>query len=781
MLGWYARWMVRLRWFVVAFWVAVTGASVLALPAIGHAGNDLNQLVSADNPAIASELRSYEAFGFPLLSRVAVVQRNPDGLSAAAQLKAVMRARAVSAGSYPDVKPIAAAVPVMNTLGLLPGSRENGTTVITMLFTAPDVSFGDQLEAAQRFVANHYDAEDAVVGITGSVPARVEQGRIVQSSLPWLEVVTIAAVLLIVAFAFRSLIAPLLALTVAGVAVLLTLHVGGALAQRLDVAVPQETQPLLVALLLGVVTDYVVFYLSAVRAQLSAGADKLTAVERATSRFTPIIATAGATAAAGTGALIVAQSPAFRAFGPGMALAVGIGMVVSVTLVPALLAILGPLALWAPRRNAAGEPTEATDTPDTPPPGRRWAWLVTRPAFAVIALAVCGGGLVAAALPLRHLTLGVSFVESLPADHPARRAADEAQRGFARGILAPTELLVQGSDVAARPAELARLQQALGRVPGVAAVLGPADDAVAAERNIFNAPDGTAVRYLLVLSDEPLGARAIHALSGLQDALPGLVQAAGLTGVRTSLGGDTAIAKVVVDQTVHDLGRIAVAALVANLLFLMLFLRALIVPVSLLACSVLAIAATLGLTTWVFQDVLGGDGLTFYVPFAAAVLLMALGSDYNIFGIGPAWREARARPLREALALTLPQSARAIRIAGFTLAVSFGLLVLVPLRPFRELAFALSVGVLIDAFVVRSVVAPALLTVMESWNGSPLREADDDIPPSVAEFEDGAPPSVAEPADDAAPSVAEPEEVRQPGDLHDAQDGRTRVLDADRS
>jgi RND superfamily putative drug exporter len=755
MLGWYARWTVRLRWVVVAFWVAVTGVSVLGLPAIGHAGNDLNQLVSADNPAIASELRSFEAFGFPLLSRVAIVQRNPDGLPATVQLKAVMRARAVTEGTYPDVKPIAAAVPVMNTLGLLPGSRENGTTVITMLFTAPDVSFGDQLEAAQRFVANHYDDEDAVVGITGSIPARVEQGRIVQSSLPWLELVTVAAVLLIVAAAFRSLIAPLLALAVSGVAVLLTLHVGGALAQRLDVAVPQETQPLLVALLLGVVTDYVVFYLSAVRTELAAGSDKLVAVERATARFTPIIATAGATAAAGTGALIVAQSPAFRAFGPGMALAVGIGMVVSVTLVPALLAILGPLALWFPRRNPAPEPTEPADTP---PPGRRWAWLVTRPAFAVIALVVCGGGLVAAALPLRHITLGVSFVESLPADHPAHRAANEAERGFAKGILAPTELLVQGSDVAARSAELARLQQALARVPGVAAVLGPANDAVPEERNIFHSRDGTAVRYLLVLSDEPLGARAVHTVSSLEDALPGLVQAAGLTGVNTSLGGDTAIAKVVVDQTVHDLGRIAVAALVANLLFLMLFLRALIVPVALLACSVLAIAATLGLTTWVFQDGLGGDGLTFYVPFAAAVLLMALGSDYNIFGIGPAWREARGRPLREALALTLPQSARAIRIAGFTLAVTFGLLVLVPLRPFRELAFALSVGVLIDAFVVRSIVAPALLTVMESWNGSPIRPDDGDGPLSVAE----------------------PEEVRQPGDLHDPQDGRTRVLDTDR-
>jgi putative drug exporter of the RND superfamily len=114
------------------------------------------------------------------------------------------------------------------------------------------------------------------------------------------------------------------------------------------------------------------------------------------------------------------------------------------------------------------------------------------------------------------------------------------------------------------------------------------------------------------------------------------------------------------------------------------------------------------------------------VPFAAAVLLVALGSDYNIFGVGPAWKEARGRPLHDALAVTLPHSARAIRTAAVTLAVSFGLLVLVPLRPFQELAFALSVGVLIDAFIVRSLLAPALLSVMGSSAGWPGRRPPDE-------------------------------------------------------
>ncbi len=224
-----------------------------------------------------------------------------------------------------------------------------------------------------------------------------------------------------------------------------------------------------------------------------------------------------------------------------------------------------------------------------------------------------------------------------------------------------------------------------------------------------------------------------------------MLRAAGLDGTQTSLGGDTAIARVIVDQTVHDLGRIALAALVANLLFLMLFLRAFVAPIALLACSVLAIGATLGLTTWLFQDVLGADGLTFYVPFAASVLLVALGSDYNIFGIGPAWREARSRPLREALAITLPHSARAIRTAAITLAVSFGLLLIVPLRPFRELAFALSVGVLIDAFIVRSLLAPALLSVMSAETGPAPAE-----PPVAPEPLSKSPPVDAEAAAGAA-------------------------------
>ena len=167
---------------------------------------------------------------------------------------------------------------------------------------------------------------------------------------------------------------------------------------------------------------------------------------------------------------------------------------------------------------------------------------------------------------------------------------------------------------------------------------------------------------------------------------------------------------------------------------LAVFLRALVAPLVLLATSVLALAATLGVTTYLFQDLLGYDELTYYVPFAAAVLLVSLGSDYNVFVAGEIAREADRRPLREAVAVAAPRASRAIAVAGVVLAASFATLAIVPLRAFHELAFALAVGVLIDAFLVRSLLVPGLISLLGRvtfWPGrraSRIRPAASDVP-----------------------------------------------------
>jgi RND superfamily putative drug exporter len=156
------------------------------------------------------------------------------------------------------------------------------------------------------------------------------------------------------------------------------------------------------------------------------------------------------------------------------------------------------------------------------------------------------------------------------------------------------------------------------------------------------------------------------------------------------------------------------------------------------AASVLALAATMGLGVYVFQDLLGYGELTYYVPFVASVLLVALGSDYNVFLAGRIWQEARTRPLREAVAVGGARAASAITVAGIVLALSFAVLGLVPVRPFRELAFLMSVGLLIDAFLVRTLLVPSIIALVgpvSAWPGRlqqpQTREAPTTVPAPV--------------------------------------------------
>ncbi|MEU4428843.1 MMPL family transporter [Actinoplanes sp. NPDC024001] len=680
-------------------------------------GSGVEGLISLENPAIQTELASFARFKFPLLSRVAVVQHHPSGLTPLTQAEAVARAAAVTQGQYADAGPILGAIPLTNTAGLFPGSRERDTTILTLLFMPPNVGLGTQIAAAHRFVDNHFGPEDHVIGVTGTLPAQVEQGRVVSRSVHTAEIATLAAVLLIVAVAFRSAVAPFVALITAGTAALILLDVAGVLGWMLHVSVPPEVAPLLIALLLGVVTDYVVFYLVAMRRALAGGLDRRRAATRATEDTTTIVTVAGLTVAAGTGVLLVARFPLFHAFGPGMALAVLVGLLAATTLVPALMAILGPYLFWpgGHRRRLSVRHRAALARR-----GRRTRWLV-RPRNAAVILCAGTALLALAAVPVRDLSLGLSFVGSLPADNEVRQAADAARQGFADGIVSPTVVLVERPGVTRERDALARLQAMLAARPEVAGVVGPADQPLPDELGLVLSRDGAAARFLVVLETSPLGASGIAAVSALQKDLPGLLASAGLSGASAGVGGDSAVAADVMARTTADLKRIIVATLVVNLLMLVLFLRALIAPVLLLALNLLGLAATLGLSTWLFVDLLGDDGLTFYVPFAAAVLLVALGSDYNIFTVGRVWDEARRQPMRQALIIATPASSRAVTTAAVVLAVSFGLLFLIPLQPFQELAFTMAVGVLVDAVLIRSLLMPALLALLGPLSGWPSK------------------------------------------------------------
>ena len=701
---------VTFRWFVVLGWAAGLVVAAVWLPA-KSTNADLGGFAPPNSRAIATETASAKAFGFPLLSRTVLVQRDRDGLSQAAQQRAVERAVAVAKHTAGDVGPIAAVAPIVNAKGVIP-SREHDTTVLTFVFTKPGTSFGEEVAAAHRFGREHVNQpDDHLVGVTGTVPAQVAQTDLLYDHLPLLEAVTLVAVIGVVALKFRSIIAPLVALVTAAASYFVAVRVTNYAGRFVEGGAPDELKPLVLALVLGIVTDYAIFYLSSMRTGLEGGLDKVAAAKASAAQTGRIVLVAGIAVAAGSAAMLVAKSGFFRAFGPVLSLSVLTAVVVSLTLVPALMAIFGRALFW-PSRPRQRETSRVS---------RAAARVLTVRVVALVLGAACVVGLATLATDAGRLRLGVSFAASLPSDTEAHRAADAASAGFAPGVVAPTELLLQGRDLAGDRDKLDALGHAVEDQPGVAGVLSPSALPDEVVKGALVTKNGDAARLLVVFDQDPLGPRAISDLNHLSAAMPGLLDRAGLKGVRFGLAGDTAVSSELVAATNADLRRIAVAVLVVNLLLLMVFLRAVVAPVLLLACSVLALAASLGCLTLVFQDRLGHDGVAFYVPFAASVLLLSLGSDYNIYGVGHIWTRAKHTTLREAIAERVPETSGAITAAGITLAASFGMLAIVPLRQFRELAFVMGLGVLIDALVVRAVMVPALLSLLGSFSAWPRK------------------------------------------------------------
>jgi putative drug exporter of the RND superfamily len=727
----FARGVVGLRWALVPAWVAAAAANALFLPSLGSGEPlALGGLIPSDAPAIRVGQRETELFRPPLTADTVVVQRDPGGLSREAQARALARAVAVSQGTK-DPEGIAFALPIANTLGLFPGSRERGTTVLTYLFFGPEASLVERVREANVYAAQINRPDEALVGVTGPAPARYQQFLEIDSHLELVEIATVALILLVVGFTFRALGAPLVTLFAAGVAFIVSGGVIPWVGERLGVTVPEEVEPLVVALTLGIVTDYAVFYLSGYRRSLLEGLDRVEAARAATIRVTPIVATAGLIVVAGTAALLVGELEFFRAFGPALALTAAVSLVVSVTLVPALLALVGRRVFWPGVRAKQLERTSGDDF--SSPVREAGARFVSSLPVSVVLVVLCSGLLVLAASGLSDTKLAFRLISGLPADTEQRRAADAAGLGFVPGFLAPTVLLVEGRANGDRRAALAKLEAALGDEDGVAAVIGPREQLPQGPDDLFVTADESAARFVVIFEESPLGSDAVGDFRRLEDRIPELLSGAGLEGSESGLTGQTALASETVEAVVGSSLRVGAVVLAVNFLLLALFLRALVAPLYLLAASVASVAATLGLTNYVFQDLLGHSDLTYYIPFAAGVLLVSLGSDYNVYVVGRIWEELRVRPVREAIAVAIPRASKAISVAGIALALSFAVLAIVPLDAFRELAFMMSVGVLLETFLVRTLLIPALVSVFGRTSTWPGRIPRPPEPDEVAE------------------------------------------------
>lgn len=746
---------VALRWPIVLGWVAAVVLAVVFLPNLGQGAAPVDDIIPADSGALAAQAHAVALFGVPAGSDVAVVQRRVRGLTSADVRTHARLAGETNAAAAKGAASVRGVLPIVNQP--LPGARwnEKRTSVVDFLLLGPDANLQERDAAAKGYAQALRLAPGSTLGVTGAASARLAQFGHIEDVLPTVTIATIAVILLMSALYFRSLGAPLVTLATAGIAYVIAVRGAAWLSERAGVNVPREIEPLLVVLLLGLATDYCVFFMAEARRRMLAGATRLDAARGATARIGPTVLTAGLVVAACSAALLAGHLEFFRVFGPGLAFCALVVMLVSVTLVPALLAILGPRMFGRRVRQAEGSGVDrpvgsvALSPPGAPPSPRRERWrrrmagtlgavraarreaggggrvattarllprlLAARP-VALLLVVLVGAALGWAALQARDVRLGVDPVAALPADDPVHATGAAAQRGFAGGILGPTDVALEAPGIAQRTAQLEQLRGAIAQDPSVAATIGPAAGrtlaALTGARDPMVSTNGNAARIVVVFRDRATGADGLDDLRALRDAMPARLRAAGLPATtKVTYAGESALGAEQVDAVKSDLVRIAVAIAVVTVVLLAIFLRALVAPLLLLAAGALGFLAALGLTSVIVREVTGDDELTYYVPLVGGVLLVALGSDYNVLVAGRIRAESARRRAREAVAVAVPQASRAITVAGFTLAATFALLALVPIRPFRELALLLCIGVLVDALVVRPVLVPGLLSL----------------------------------------------------------------------
>jgi RND superfamily putative drug exporter len=702
----FASFVFGLRFPILVAWIAGTVLATAYLPsAFESESGELGSLLPRSSTALEVESRAIKTFGTPLLSRTIVIAHQPGGFSAAGILAA---SRYLANTDRQEGGGAIRAVPLVDAPGLL-AARRTATTLVVYLYIDPSLSESDSQDRAEQFASGLKRATGAdATEVTGALPATRAETAVSNSHIVWVELATVLLVIGILAFYFRSVGVPALGLASVGIAYLCTDRVLGWVAESFGITIPQEADPVIVGLIFGVLTDYLVFYVSGFRRLLLTGVDPRRAMLEATEELLPVIFTAALMIAGATLTLLISGMSFLADFGPAMAVAVVVAAAVAMTLVPAALAIFGRSLFWP--HPLVAEDTDQAAGAEAGSGGARRALIGVAVRFPTLVTILCLLVLGAAASGIVMLELGNPVIRGLPESTSARRGYDLAATGLGPGVLGPTMVVLEDEGIAAKKSELGRFETGVSEQDGVAGVLGPGAQRLPGGSGVLLAPNDNAARFVLVLDGDPDGARSSEALSNLEADLPALLKRNGLGGATVGVTGDTTIATELTEDTWSAFARVTPAALAILLLLIWALLRSRTAPLYLVGVSVLVVAAAIGLTVYVFQDLLGYGQLAFFVPVASAILLLALGADYNVFLINRIWREADQTALKPAIRTAGSQAGRAITVAGIILALSFAAVALIPIQSFREIAFAMFAGLMLDTLIARTLLIPALVT-----------------------------------------------------------------------
>jgi RND superfamily putative drug exporter len=518
----------------------------------------------------------------------------------------------------------------------------------------------------------------------------------------------LAAVLVILVIVYRSPLLPLIVLFTSLAALCASVLVVVALASADVLILTGQTQGILFILVIGAATDYSLLYVSRFREALRDNEKKWDATLVALrGSFEPILA-AGGTVIVGLLCLLFSDLNSNKALGPVAAIGIGFALVAALTLLPALMLWAGRAAFW-PVRPKLGSAHRGVDGANAK---GVWPWLarlISRRARLIwiastLLLAVAAIG------AFQFKADGVSQSEFVLGESEARDGQAVVGEHFPGGSGTPAVIIGPES-------QLQQMTDVLLGNDGVDSVTVLSEDSVSGSLPVtgdgvqaFGPPGTPAGEPTVVDGDVMLQAT-------LNDAGDSAPAEATVRELRVALddvtgtvlvGGTTAIAVDTTDTAIHDRNLIIPIILGVILVILMLLLRSVLAPVLLIITVVLSFAAALGVSAWVFDGILGFPGADPVVPLYGFVFLVALGIDYNIFLMTRVREESIRFGTRTGILRGLVATGGVITSAGLVLAATFAALGVLPILFLAQLAFIVAFGVLLDTFIVRSLLVPAL-------------------------------------------------------------------------
>jgi RND superfamily putative drug exporter len=485
----------------------------------------------------------------------------------------------------------------------------------------------------------------------------------------------LAVVIFILLITYRSPVLWLLPVVSAGLALTVAQAVVYFLATKADLTVNAQSAAILTILVFGAGTDYALLLVARYREELRRHEDRHEAMAFALHRTGPAIFASGATVIAGMLCLLFASMNSTKGLGPVAAVGIAVGLMVMLTLLPALLVIFGRWFFW-PVRPTYGS-ADHTATGIWAKVGARIArapratWLATSVflAFATVGIFQLN----AVGLENKDSYYGTpdSVVgEQVLADH------------FPAGSGQPVVVIANAVHADA-------VKTAMQNVSGITSV------APAVVKGDLAYLEGT-------LSDAPDGQAAIDTVDRVRAAVHQV------PGAEAIAGGNTATRDDVLRASSDDNKLIIPLILFVVFIILVLLLRAVVAPVILIATVILSFGAALGISAFFFRNVFHFAGADSSLPLFVFVFLVALGIDYNIFLMTRVREEAKQFGTRRGALIGLAATGGVITSAGLVLAGTFAVLATLPVVAFAEIGFAVALGVLLDTIIVRSVLVTAL-------------------------------------------------------------------------